>query len=131
MHRKAPSRRFKPRFDAAGLIPAIAQDAEDSRILMVAFMNREALQRTLDTGVAHYFSRSKNRIWKKGERSGHVQTVLDILTDCDQDALILKVRQAGPGACHLGYRSCFFRAVRPAGALELIDERQFDPDSVY
>ena len=99
-----------PRFDSAGLLTAIAQDAASGEVLMVAFMDREALDMTLSTGLAHFHSRSRGRLWMKGETSGHVLHVEAILVDCDQDALVLKVRPAGP-ACHTGERSCFYRAL--------------------
>lgn len=101
---------FRPRFDSAGLLTAIAQDADGGEILMVAFMDREALDSTRETGLAHFYSRSRKRLWKKGETSGNVLRVEVILVDCDQDALVLKVRPAGP-ACHTGARSCFYRAL--------------------
>ena len=101
---------FRPRFDSAGLLAAIAQDAATGEILMVAFMDAEALGKTRETGLAHFHSRSRGRLWKKGETSGHVLHVEEILVDCDQDALVLKVRPAGP-ACHTGERSCFYRAL--------------------
>ena len=101
---------FRPRFDSAGLLAAIAQDAATGEILMVAFMDAEALGKTRETGLAHFHSRSRGRLWKKGETSGHVLHVEAILVDCDQDALVLKVRPAGP-ACHTGERSCFYRAL--------------------
>ena len=101
---------FRPRFDSAGLLAAIAQDAATGEILMVAFMDAEALGKTRETGLAHFHSRSRGRLWKKGETSGHVLHVEEILVDCDQDALVLKVRPAGP-ACHTGERTCFYRAL--------------------
>ncbi len=101
---------FLPRFDSAGLLVAIAQDAASGEVLMVAFMDREALDATRETGLAHFHSRSRGRLWKKGETSGHVLRVEAILVDCDQDALVLKVRPEGP-ACHTGKRSCFYRAL--------------------
>jgi len=99
---------FLPKFDAAGLLTAVAQDAATDEVLMVAFMDREALDATRETGFAHFHSRSRGRLWKKGESSGHVLAVESILVDCDQDALVLKVRPAGP-ACHTGARNCFYR----------------------
>lgn len=103
---------FSPRFDASGLITAIVTDAEDGVLLMVAHMNAQALQLTLDTGIAHYWSRSRNCLWKKGETSGSLQTVVEMRTDCDQDALWLKVNVAGNGpTCHTERRSCFYRTV--------------------
>jgi len=101
-----------PDFDRNQLIPAITQDAESLELLMVAYMDREAWETTLRTGFAHYHSRSRNRLWKKGETSGHVQEVTEIRIDCDEDAILLKVRQTGP-ACHTGNRSCFYRVVSP------------------
>ncbi|HYD24287.1 MAG TPA: phosphoribosyl-AMP cyclohydrolase [Croceibacterium sp.] len=105
---------FMPRFDSAGLLTAIAQDSASGEVLMVAFMDAEALAATRATGLAHFHSRSRNRLWRKGETSGHVLHVEAILVDCDQDALVLKVRPAGP-ACHTGERSCFFRALDGEG----------------
>ncbi len=101
-----------PRFDASGLITAVVTDARDGELLMVAHMNEEALRLTLETGIAHYWSRSRNTLWKKGETSGNQQSVIELRTDCDQDALWLKVRVAGDGpTCHTGRRSCFYRQV--------------------
>jgi phosphoribosyl-AMP cyclohydrolase len=105
---------FLPRFNAAGLLTAVAQDADTGEILMVAFMDAEALAATRDTGFAHFHSRSRGRLWKKGESSGHVLSVEAILVDCDQDALVLKVRPAGP-ACHTGARNCFYRVLGDSG----------------
>ena len=99
-----------PRFDANGLIAAIAQHADTGEILMFAWMNDEALKLTLDTGIAHYFSRSRGSLWKKGETSGQLQIVTELRIDCDQDAVLIKVRPQGDGgACHVGFRSCFYR----------------------
>lgn len=104
--------RFSPRFDAAGLVTAIVTDAADGQVLMVAHMNAEALHLTLETGIAHYWSRSRNTLWKKGETSGNVQRVEELRTDCDQDAVWLSVRVEGGGVtCHTGRRSCFYRTV--------------------
>jgi phosphoribosyl-AMP cyclohydrolase len=108
-----------PRFDSAGLVPAIAQDAETGEVLMLAWMNEEALRLTLETGRATYWSRSRGRLWRKGETSGHVQDVIEARIDCDQDAILLRVRQTGP-ACHTGAQSCFYRRVSGA-ALTRID----------
>jgi phosphoribosyl-AMP cyclohydrolase len=99
---------FHPKYDSAGLVTAVAQDAASGEVLMVAFMDAEALAATRATGLAHFHSRSRGRLWKKGETSGNVLAVTDILVDCDQDALVLKVEPAGP-ACHTGARSCFYR----------------------
>jgi phosphoribosyl-AMP cyclohydrolase len=125
-----------PRFDAAGLITCVTSDAATGEVLMVAHMNEEALQKTVATGEAWYFSRSRQALWRKGETSGHVQRVAEIRIDCDQDAVWLRVEQAGGAACHTGRRSCFYRAVVPgkAGGAELTfvaAERVFDPDTVY
>ncbi|MBI4573889.1 MAG: bifunctional phosphoribosyl-AMP cyclohydrolase/phosphoribosyl-ATP diphosphatase HisIE [candidate division NC10 bacterium] len=119
------------RFDAHGLIPAIAQDAENGQVLMHAYMNAQALRLTLETGLAHYYSRSRQRLWRKGEESGHVQRVRAVLYDCDEDTLLLKVDQA-VAACHTGNRSCFFRELHDAGeAAPEGPDRRFDPGSVY
>ena len=108
---------LSPRFDTNGLVAAVAQHADTGEVLMLAWMNDEALRLTLDTGQAHYFSRSRNALWKKGETSGQLQDVVELRVDCDQDAVLLKVRPRGDGgACHVGFRSCFYRLV-VAGAL--------------
>jgi phosphoribosyl-AMP cyclohydrolase len=123
---------FTPKFNADGLIPAIAQDAGTGQILMVAWMNREALDHTIATGRATYYSRSRKKLWKKGEESGHVQTVRQILVDCDQDCLILKVA-VDEGQCHVGYQSCFYRALKAGSAtvLEFVAEKVYDPATAY
>jgi len=108
-----------PKFDASGLIAAIAVDAHSGEVLMLAWMNAEALQATLDTGVAHYFSRARNALWKKGETSGQLQKIVEIRVDCDQDAVLLKVDVQGDGgACHVGFRSCFYRVVENGQLVE-------------
>jgi len=123
---------FTPKFDANGLIPAIAQDAATGQVLMVAYMNREALDRTIQTRRATYYSRSRKALWKKGEESGHAQQVEQILVDCDQDCLILKVN-VDAGQCHVGYQSCFYRAVKDGAdnKLEFIAEKVYDPKEAY
>ena len=127
---------FAPRFGADGLVTAVVTDVRSGDVLMVAHMNEEALRRTIETGEAWYFSRSRKKLWKKGETSGHVQRVAELRVDCDQDALWLKVEQVGEGACHTGRRSCFYRAV-PLGksgavTLQFRDaERTFDPKAAY
>ena len=123
---------FVPKFDANGLIIAISQDAETGGVLMVAYMNDEALKLTLETGSAVFYSRSRQKLWKKGEESGHVQKVQQILVDCDQDCLILKVT-IDQGQCHVGYQSCFYRAVKKdAGSkLEFIAEKVYNPKEAY
>jgi phosphoribosyl-AMP cyclohydrolase len=115
---------------AGGLVPAIAQDADTGVVLMLAWMNREAYEETLRTGRAVYFSRSRNRLWRKGEESGNVQEVREVLLDCDADTILLKVRQVGGAACHEGYASCFFRRVE-GDRLEVVGQRVFDPEEVY
>lgn len=113
-----------------GLLPAIAQDATTGEVLMLAFMNAESFARTLATGEAVYFSRSRGRLWHKGEESGHIQRVRDIFVDCDGDTILLKVEQVGGAACHVGYRSCFFRQSTSDG-WRTVGERVFDPSNVY
>ena len=113
-----------------GLVPAIAQDAETGEILMLAYINKEAWENTLKTGKATYFSRSRNKLWKKGETSGHVQVVKEIRVDCDNDAVILKINQVGEGACHEGYRSCFYRKAE-GDKLVTVGKKVFDPKKVY
>lgn len=115
---------------AGGLVPAIAQDAATGDVLMMAWMNRESYEETLRTGRACYFSRSRNKLWRKGEESGNVQEVREIYIDCDADTILLKVHQIGDAACHEGYRSCFFRKVEKDG-LQVVGERIFDPKQVY
>jgi phosphoribosyl-AMP cyclohydrolase len=129
-------RALAPKFDADGLVTCVATDAASGEVLMVAHMNAEALARTIETGEAWYYSRSRGALWRKGESSGHTQRVVEMRIDCDQDAVWIRVEQAGPGACHTGRRSCFYRAV-PVGrggtvTLEFRDaERAFDPAAVY
>ena len=125
---------FQPRFDASGLLTCVATDAATGELLMVAHMNEEALRKTIETGEAWYFSRSRKALWRKGETSGHVQRVREIRTDCDQDAVWIRVEQVG-AACHTGRRSCFYRKIEPAEGgprLAFADaERLFDPNAVY
>ena len=115
---------------SGGLVPAIAQDADTGAVLMLAWMNREAYEETLRTRRAVYFSRSRNRLWRKGEESGHFQEVRELLVDCDADTILLKVRQIGGAACHEGYASCFFRRVE-GQEWEVVAEKVFDPKQVY
>ena len=127
---------FTPRYGADGLITAVVTDVGSGEVLMVAHMNAEAVAKTIESGEAWYFSRSRKKLWKKGETSGHVQRVIELRVDCDQDALWLKVEQVGEGACHTGRRSCFYRAVplgkKGAVTLEFRDaDRTFDPKAVY
>lgn len=127
---------FTPRFDEKGLITAVVTDARDGELLMVAHMNAEALALTIETGIAHYYSRSRKSLWKKGESSGNLQTVQEIRTDCDQDAIWLKVSVAGHDAtCHTGRRSCFYRTVGIGdgkASVEITDDhKHFDPAEIY
>jgi phosphoribosyl-AMP cyclohydrolase len=127
---------FIPKFDKDGLLTAVVTDAKSGELLMVAHMNAEAIAKTVATGEAWYYSRSRQRLWKKGVSSGHVQRVTELRVDCDQDAVWLKVEQQGPGACHTGRRSCFYRALPlgQQGALKLEfreAEQTFDPGAVY
>jgi phosphoribosyl-AMP cyclohydrolase len=127
--------KFRPRFDASGLVTCVATDAETGDVLMVAHMNEEALRRTVETGDAWYYSRSRKTLWRKGESSGQVQRVVEMRTDCDQDAVWIKVEQRG-AACHTGRRSCFYRAVTRgedgAARVTFVDaDRLFDPAQVY
>lgn len=121
----------EPDFDKrGGLVTVVTQDAESGEVLMVAYMNRDAWTKTLDTGTACYYSTSRKKLWLKGETSGNVQDVKEIRVDCDTDAVLLKVHQRGGAACHEGYRSCFFRAVEPTG-WQVVAERVVDPDELY
>ena len=127
---------FTPKFDADGLVTAVVTDVKSGDVLMVAHMNAAALRDTVVTGEAWFYSRSRKKLWKKGESSGHLQRVVELRTDCDQDALWLKVEQEGPGACHTGRRSCFYRAMPlgQSGALKLEfrnADKAFDPAAVY
>jgi phosphoribosyl-AMP cyclohydrolase len=119
------------KFDSAGLIPAIIQDFATGQVLMMAWMNRDSLQKTVQTGKTHFFSRSRNKLWLKGETSGHVQHVKSIAMDCDQDVLLIKVEQVG-AACHEGYYSCFFREYQAKeNEWKIVAKRKFEPETVY
>ncbi|WP_200906475.1 phosphoribosyl-AMP cyclohydrolase [Gulbenkiania mobilis] len=118
------------KWDGQGLVTAIAQDATSGRVLMVAWMNRESLLLTAQTGIAHYWSRSRNRLWKKGEESGHLQTVKELRLDCDGDVIVMQIEQAGGIACHTGRESCFYRVLN-GGAWETVDAVRKDPASIY
>ncbi len=130
---------LQPKFDRDGLIPCITVDNATNDVLMFAFMNAESLEHTIRTRQAAYWSRSRNKIWIKGEQSGHVLKVVDIFVDCDQDVVLIKVENTGPGACHNGYRSCFYRKLSTGGdpdgpkalKLEFAATRTFDPAAVY
>ena len=125
-----PELNYRLNINGEDLIIAVAQDIETSEVLMVAFMNQEAFKKTLKTGNAHYWSTSRNKLWVKGESSGHLQKVQEILTDCDKDAVVLKIKQEG-AACHKGYYSCFYREIEEDGALKIIKEKIFQPENVY
>jgi len=114
---------------SGGLVPAIIQDAETGKVLMLAYMNKTAWQKTLETGKAWFYSRSRDKQWMKGEESGNVQNVKEIFVDCDEDTVLLKVEQVGKAACHKGYVSCFFRKLN--GDVNIVEEKIFDPESVY
>jgi phosphoribosyl-AMP cyclohydrolase len=116
---------------ASGLVPAIVQDELNGDVLMLGFMNEEALAETRRSGEVTFFSRSRNRLWKKGESSGHVLRVREVLVDCDADALLIRVEPVGPGVCHEGYRSCFFRRIEADGSARVVAERTFEPERVY
>jgi phosphoribosyl-AMP cyclohydrolase len=130
---------LRPKFGPDGTIPCITVDHATNEVLMFAFMNAESLARTIETRKATYWSRSRGKLWLKGEESGNVLRVVDLYVDCDQDVLLLKVENAGPGACHNGYRSCFYRRLVPGAdpdaglspTLEFSAERAFDPEAVY
>ena len=133
---------FAPKFGEDGLIPAVAQDSSTGEILMVAYMNDEALRQTIEKQEAVYYSRSRNTLWHKGATSGHIQKIIEIRTDCDQDVVLLKVKQIGPGCCHVGYGSCFYRKVPiEDGPSKMIKdnivqldhcaEQTYDPEQVY
>ena len=126
--------RFDPsqlKFDERGLIPAIVQDAANGQVLTLAYMNDESLRLTLETGLTHFYSRSRQRIWQKGEESGHIQRVQEIYVDCDEDALLIKAEQV-VAACHTGRRSCFFRRFHPSAEVpEEVERKLFDPEAIY
>ncbi len=114
-----------------GLLPAVIQDAASGEVLMLGFMNAEAYAATQSSGEVTFFSRSRNKLWRKGEQSGHVLKVREIRVDCDVDALLIRVDPIGPGVCHEGYRSCFFRELSTTGEAKVVAERMFDPNAVY
>ena len=118
------------KYDAAGLIPAVIVDAQSRQVLMVAYMNDQALLSTVRTGKTHFWSRSRQKYWMKGEESGHVQVVKAIYTDCDMDTVVVEVEQTG-AACHDGYFSCFYRRLTPQGTWEVVTKQVFDPKGVY
>jgi phosphoribosyl-AMP cyclohydrolase len=130
-HEENVKPQFAPDFEkAGGLITAVTVDAEDGEVLMVAYMNEEAFLLTLETGRVHYFSRSRGKLWKKGEQSGNMQELVEMRVDCDLDAVVVRVKQKGP-ACHEGYRSCFFRSVESDGKLGVRGERLMTAEEMY
>ncbi|MEE9211606.1 MAG: phosphoribosyl-AMP cyclohydrolase [Phycisphaeraceae bacterium] len=122
--------RLDLQFNGQGLVPAIVQDSDTGQVLMVAWMNEAALRQTLETRKATFYSRSKGKVWVKGESSGHFQEVVEARVDCDQDVVLLRCRSHGP-ACHVGYTTCFYRAIDGGEALKFVEQRAFDPDAVY
>ena len=114
-----------------GLLPAIAQDAASGRILMLAYINKAAWDKTLETGEAHYWSRSRQELWHKGSTSGHVQIIKEVFADCDDDTVVFRVEQIGGAACHTGYETCFHKKISPDGTVTLVGEKVFDPEKVY
>lgn len=118
------------KFDDRGLVPGIVQDADTGQVLMMAWMNADALQRTLADRRATFYSRSRDKVWVKGESSGHVMEVLEARVDCDQDVVLLRCKAHGP-ACHVGYKTCFYRSAQADGSLAFVEEKAFDPDDVY
>ncbi len=120
----------KVSFNKEGLLPVIVQDIDGGEVLMMAWMDREALRKTIDSGKAYFWSRSRKKLWLKGESSGHYQLVREMWIDCDEDTLLIKVEQI-KAACHKGYKSCFFRKVNKEGKIELIGEKVFEPGEVY
>ena len=114
-----------------GLIPTIVQDYTSGKVLMLAYINKDSWEKTLETGDAHYWSRSRQEIWRKGGTSGHVQKIKEIYADCDNDTVLFKVEQVGGAACHTGYETCFHRKVGPSGKVTIVGEKVFDPEKVY
>jgi phosphoribosyl-AMP cyclohydrolase len=122
--------RLDIKFDDKGLVPAIVQDIDSGEILMMAWMNQAALKQTLEVRKASFYSRSRDKMWIKGESSGHVQEVVEVRVDCDQDLVLLKCKSHGP-CCHVGYNSCFYRTADADGSLKVVEEKVFDPEKVY
>lgn len=119
------------KFDKNGLVPAVIQDHKDNKILMVAYMNKDAVIKTIETKKTYFYSRSRKKLWMKGEQSGNVQQVKEIYIDCDNDCLLIKVKQKGKAACHTGYRSCFYRKLTKNGESKIVEKKCFDPRDVY
>ncbi len=122
---------MKIKFDKKGLVPAVVQDYETNEVLMVAYMNKTAFKKTLKTKKAHFYSRSRRKLWLKGETSGNIQKVKEVRIDCDGDCILVKVAQIGRAACHTGHRSCFYRKIQPGGKLKVLGKPLFDPKKVY
>jgi len=120
----------KIKFNTQGLVPAIIQEEETGKVLMLGWMNKEAIEKTVSTNKVHFWSRSRKKLWLKGETSGHYQLLRGIYIDCDEDALLIKVKQI-KGACHKGYKSCFFRKITPEGKIEVVERSTFNPEEVY
>ncbi len=118
------------KFKDDGLMPAVIQDYANGQVLMVGYMNKEAIKLTLESGLVHFYSRSRQKMWKKGETSGHIQNVREILLDCDEDTLLIKIEQEC-ASCHKGYRTCFYRKVNSDGSLETIEKKIFEPKDIY
>ncbi|MFN3550626.1 MAG: phosphoribosyl-AMP cyclohydrolase [Endomicrobiia bacterium] len=119
------------KFNEQGLAPAIIQDYKTNKVLMLAYMNKEALLKTLSTKKTHFYSRSRKKLWMKGEQSGNVQKVKDVYIDCDSDCILIKVNQVGKAACHTGYESCFYRKITKDFGFKIVDKKIFDPQKVY
>lgn len=117
-------------FDKNGLVPAVVQDSESGEVLMLAYMNRDALEQTIKTGISHFYSRSRKKLWQKGEVSGNIQTVSEVRIDCDGDTVLIKVQQKG-AACHEGYRACFYRKLEGGSEWKIMSSPLFDPKKVY
>ncbi|MCK5311919.1 MAG: phosphoribosyl-AMP cyclohydrolase [Desulfobacteraceae bacterium] len=123
---------LQPDFDKGkGLLPVITQEYGTNEVLMLAYMNKEAFEETLKSGRATYFSRSRGKLWKKGETSGNMQHIKELRIDCDNDTILIKVEQKGGAACHLGFKSCFFRKIDKNGSIKIVESRIFDPATVY
>jgi len=119
------------RFNSDGLVPAVIQDADDNKVLMVAYMNKEALLRTIETKRTWFYSRSRKKLWMKGEISKNIQIVKEIYFDCDADCILVKVKQVGGASCHTGYRSCFYRKIISKNKIKIVEKKIFDPEKVY
>jgi len=119
------------KFNSDGLVPAVIQDVDDNKVLMVAYMNKEALLRTIETKRTWFYSRSRKKLWMKGETSKNIQIVKEIYFDCDADCILVKVKQVGGASCHTGYRSCFYRKIISKNKIRIVEKKVFDPEKVY